>query len=164
MPGNMIESTTPKMRGHAAMHIALDGDLLALEQPLGDQPLGADGCAGVVLEHALERLEELIEIVPVRQAARRVRPPSSTRSAPIEKNDFTGLTNRGKRKPSGSGASPATSIRAKEGTASGTCFGLLPPAPDICAGKAGPRRGRGREGRAVARRRRRAPSRDNRRM
>ena len=55
------------------MHIAFDGDLLALEQALGDQPLGADGCAGVALEHAFERLEELIEIVPVGQERREFR-------------------------------------------------------------------------------------------
>ena len=46
--------------------------------------------------------------------------PSQTRSAPIEKNDFTGLTKSGKRKSSGRGAPSATSMSAKGGTASGT--------------------------------------------
>ncbi len=64
-----------------AMRIAFDGDLLAFEQPLGDQPLGADGRAGIALEHAFERQEELIEICPMRQERREL----GGRSPPVRR-------------------------------------------------------------------------------
>ena len=67
MPGNMTESTTPKMVGFAVMHETFDCDLFALQQSFGDQPFAADGCPGIALEHAFERQEELIEIGPMRQ-------------------------------------------------------------------------------------------------
>ena len=143
-------------RGDAAMHIALDGDLLALQHP-GDQPLGADGGAGIALKHALERLEELIETVPMRQErgqlGRRVYPLCADREERLHR-----LEEQGEAQVVGSWRVAGDVDQGERRNRLRHVLGLVPPAPDICAGKAEPRRGRGREGPAFARRRRRAPS------
>ena len=109
----------------AAIGIALDRDLLALEHALGDQAGRADVGAGMALEQPLERQEELIELRPAALEPRQARHAMRPSAAPIEKNDFTGLTKAGRKHARREvPRCSATSMGRKGGTASGTMPGL----------------------------------------
>ena len=76
--------------GLSAVNKTFDGHLLAREQPLGDEPLGADPRAGVALKHLIEGREELIERRPAREERGKRRGLIDTLGADREKG-FHGL-------------------------------------------------------------------------